>query len=176
MCGDLEMADGRLTTPVTLIGTQPLVAGAPSVVGHLGGDGVFYGPPLAQAGQASRGPEVGRAPPPGRRPPGQASVPRGPRPSVAYGRARATCLRPNRRRTAGGVQGGTSLPNPALPGLVRQHDGPILVGACPVVRDKPPTHVAPRALTAGGAGGERWASVRCTSAVSSAWCLARRHT
>lgn len=59
MCGDLEMADGRLTTPVTLIGTQPLVAGALSVVGDLGGDGVFYGPPLAQAGQASRGPELG---------------------------------------------------------------------------------------------------------------------
>jgi hypothetical protein len=59
MCCDLEVADCRMTTPVKLVFAQPLVAGSPSLVRQLMGDGVFHRRPFAQGGPATLGLELG---------------------------------------------------------------------------------------------------------------------
>ena len=59
MCRDLEVADRRMPTAVKLVLAQPFVAGAPSLMGHLMGNGMLHRRPFAQGSPAALGPELG---------------------------------------------------------------------------------------------------------------------
>src|SRR6266511_3175810 len=54
MCGDLEVADRRMTTAITLVLAQAFVAGSTSLVRQLMGNCVLHRGPFAQRGPSSR--------------------------------------------------------------------------------------------------------------------------
>src|SRR5262245_537656 len=53
MCRDLEVADRRMTAVSKLVLAEPLIAGAPSLVRQLMGDGVLNRCPFAQRGASA---------------------------------------------------------------------------------------------------------------------------
>jgi hypothetical protein len=59
MCGDLEVADRRMTPAITLVVAHAFVAGAPSLGRQRRGHGVRHGGPLAPRGPAACGPALG---------------------------------------------------------------------------------------------------------------------
>ena len=58
-CCHLQIADRRMPTTVKLVLAQPCIAGAPSLMGNLMGNGMLHRRPFAQGSPAALGPELG---------------------------------------------------------------------------------------------------------------------